>query len=367
MGRLNRMVKLVWYQKLLILATLLAAVVIAILPACSTSYTLKGDTRPAHHTDEGFQNLYINKKDTSFWGFQKMRHFGEDEWTEYTGQGHLVKSVTANIKQINNVTDLPQYTWLGHSTVLIQYQGINLLTDPIFGQRASPLSFAGPKRVTQPAISIEQLPNIDLVLISHNHYDHLDQFTVEKIGNKATWLVPLGYKSWFRDLGVTNVEEFDWWDEKTVAGARITATPSQHWTARSLHDRYQQLWAAWSVQINDFKLWFAGDTGYNDKQFKEIGDRLGPFDLAIIPIGGYAPRWFMKDMHVNPAEAVKIHRDVKSRYSLGVHWGTFPLTAEAIDEPPRQLKEAADSLGRTTFTTSPLGKTSAIDIDSTVN
>ncbi|MEH6578540.1 MAG: MBL fold metallo-hydrolase [Amphritea sp.] len=336
-----------------------------LLPACSTSYTLKGDSRPAHHTDEGFRNIYIENKEASFFGFQKMRHFGEDKWADYDGQGHLVESVDANIRQLNDATDLPQFTWVGHSTVLVQYQGINILTDPIFGQRASPVPFAGPKRVTQPAITLEQLPKIDFVLISHNHYDHLDQYTVERIGNTATWLVPLGYKSWFKGLGVTNVEEFDWWDEKKVAGARVTATPSQHWTARGLYDRYQQLWAAWSVQIGDFKLWFAGDTGYNDKQFKEIGDRLGPFDLAIIPIGGYAPRWFMKDMHVNPTEAIEMHHDVKSKLSLGVHWGTFPLTAEPIDEPAEKLKEAADSLSETAFITVPLGQTSAVELGGT--
>jgi len=361
MGRIDQMVKIAWYHKIIVLSALLAVAAVLLLPACSRSYTLKGDSRPAHHTDEGFRNRYIGKKDTSFFGFQKMRHFGEDKWAEYDGKGHLVESVATNIEQLNDPADLPRFTWIGHATVLVQYRGINILTDPIFGQRASPVPFAGPKRVTQPALTIEQLPEIHFVLISHNHYDHLDQYTVEKIGNAATWLVPLGYKSWFKDLGVTNVKELDWWDEIKVAGARVTATPSQHWTARGLYDRYQQLWAAWSVQIDDFNFWFAGDTGYNDKQFKEIGDRLGPFDLAIIPVGGYEPRWFMKDMHVNPEEAVQIHRDVRSKHSLGIHWGTFPLTAEPIDAPLKALKQVADLLVGTIFSTVPLGKTSTVE------
>ncbi|MCG6201044.1 MBL fold metallo-hydrolase [Psychromonas antarctica] len=355
------MLKLAWYYKLITLAALLT-VTAMFLPACSSSYTEKGGSRPKHHEDNGFRNLYIDKKDSSFFGFQKMRYFGEDKWAEYDGQGHLVETTEADIQQLNKPSDSPQFTWIGHSTVLVQYQGINILTDPIFGQRASPIAFAGPKRVTQPAISLTQLPKIDFVLISHNHYDHLDKYTVQKIGNTATWLVPLGYKGWFKNLGVTNVEEFDWWDEKKISAAHVTATPSQHWTARGLNDRYQQLWAAWSVQIGDFKFWFAGDTGYNDKQFKEIGERLGPFDLAIIPIGGYAPRWFMKDMHINPAEALKIHHDVQAKLSLGVHWGTFPLTAEPIDEPVEKLQEATASLYESAFITTPLGKTLSFEL-----
>jgi N-acyl-phosphatidylethanolamine-hydrolysing phospholipase D len=356
------MIKLVWYYKITALAALLAVAATLLLPACSSSYTQKGDSRPAHHTDQGFNNPYVEQKESGFFGFQRMRHFGKEKWAEYKGNGHLVESVEADIKLLNTVPDSPQFTWIGHATVLVQYQDINILTDPIFGQRASPLSFAGPKRITQPAVSIEQLPKIDFVLISHNHYDHLDQYTVEKIGNATTWLVPLGYKSWFKDLGVTKVEEFDWWDEKKIGTAHITATPSQHWTARGLGDRYQQLWAAWAVQIGEFKFWFAGDTGCNEKQFKEIGERLGPFDLAIIPIGGYEPRWFMKDMHVNPAEALKIHRDLKAKLSLGVHWGTFPLTAEAIDEPVKKLQEVTASLKETAFITTPLGKTSMLEL-----
>jgi N-acyl-phosphatidylethanolamine-hydrolysing phospholipase D len=361
MTRLITMIKLAWYYKVMALTALLVIAAALLLPACTTSYTLKGDDRPEHHTDQGFRNLYIDKKDNSFFDYHKMRHFGEDKWADYEGKGHLVESVAADIKQLNNPTNLPQFTWIGHSTVLVQYQGINILTDPIFGQRASPFSFAGPKRVTQPAISIEQLPKIDFVMISHNHYDHLDQYTVERIGNTATWLIPLGYKSWFENFGITNIVEFDWWDEQKIGATQITATPSQHWTARGLNDRYQQLWAAWSVQIGNFKFWFAGDTGYNDKQFIEIGERLGPFDLAIIPIGGYAPRWFMQDMHVNPAEALKIHQDLKAKLSLGVHWGTFQLTAEPIDEPMKKLHEAAASLNGTAFITTPLGKTATLE------
>lgn len=343
------------------IVSILAMAALTLFASCSTSYTRTDQARPNHHTDEGFRNLFIEKKSTTFFSYQKMRHFGEDAWAEYEGNGHQVAQTQPDLTLLKQTTPLPRFTWIGHATVLIQYQGINILTDPIFSERASPIPFTGPKRVTQPALTVEQLPKIDIVLISHNHYDHLDQSTVEKIGNSAIWIVPLGYKKWFKDLGISNVKEFDWWDVKQIKNIEITATPSQHWTARGLFDRYQQLWAAWSIKINDFNFWFAGDTGYNTKQFKEIGDRLGPFDFAIIPIGGYAPRWFMKDMHVNPAEAVEIHRDIKSKYSLGVHWGAFPLTAESIDEPPIKLEQTIKSLTETKFVTAPLGKTLLIE------
>ncbi|WP_372883221.1 MBL fold metallo-hydrolase [Psychromonas sp.] len=366
MAGVKATIKLAWYYKIIALAALLVLAAVLILPACSTSYTLKGDSRPLHHTDQGFRNLYVEKKESSFFDFQKMRFFGEEKWADYEGQGNLVESVKVDIQQLRNPADSPQFTWIGHATVLVQYQGVNILTDPIFGQRASPFSFVGPKRATQPAITIAQLPEIDFVLISHNHYDHLDQYSVERIGNTATWLVPLGYKNWFKDLGVSKVIEFDWWDERKIGVTHITATPSQHWTARGMNDRYQQLWAAWSVQIGDLKFWFAGDTGYNDKQFVEIGKRLGPFDLAMIPIGGYAPRWFMQDMHVNPEEALQIHHDIKATLSLGIHWGTFPLTAEPIDEPLKKLLEATASLKETAFITTPLGKTTTLELDNTI-
>ncbi len=360
-------IKLAWYYKIILLAALLLLTAAFLLPACSSTYTLKGDSRPLHHSEQGFRNPYIEKKKGGFFDFMKMRYFAEQKWADYEGQGHLVESVQADLALLHNPPDAPQFTWIGHATVLVQYQGINILTDPVFAQRASPFSFAGPKRVTKPAITIAQLPEIDFVLISHNHYDHLDRYTVKRIGNAATWLVPLGYKSWFKKLGVSNVVEFDWWDKLKIGATQITATPAQHWSARGLNDRYQQLWAAWSVQIGDFNFWFCGDSGYNDKQFKEIGERLGPFALAIIPIGGYAPRWFMQDMHVNPAEAVKIHHDLKATLSLGVHWGTFPLTAEPIDEPVKKLQAASRSLNGTAFITTPLGKTSTLELSSTAN
>ena len=317
-------------------------------------------TMPAHHTDSGFRNLYIEPLRGGFFTFLHMRYFGDEQWADYEATADRVARVATPLDKINAPGGRPQVTWIGHATVLVQYNGINVLTDPIFSERASPFSFMGPKRSVPPSLRIDQLPRIDFVLISHNHYDHLDEYTVKTLGNRTIWVVPLGYRQWFADLGVNKVEEFDWWNTRDIAGATITATPSQHWTGRGLTDRYRALWASWAVDIGGFKFWFAGDTGYDARIFSEIGERAGPFDLALIPVGGYEPRWFMKNMHVNPEEAVRIHKDIRSKYSLGIHWGTFPLTAEPIDEPPLRLRAAAKSLNPSVFVTYSLGETENI-------
>lgn len=335
-----------------------------LLTACTVIDTRADQTLPIHHTDNGFRNLYLEPRKVGFFTFLRMRYFSDEEWADYRATADRVPRVEPQLDKINAPGEQPQVTWIGHATTLIQYQGINVLTDPHFSERASPFSFMGPKRAIPPALRIDQLPPIDFVLISHNHYDHLDKQTVKTLGNRSTWLVPLGYKQWFADLGVTRVVEFDWWDTHTTPNGKtsvsITATPSQHWSARGLGDRNRVLWASWVVQIGEFKFWFAGDTGYNDRIFNDIGERCGPFDLALIPVGGYDPRWFMQDMHINPEEAVQVHRDIRARYSLGIHWGAFPLTSEPIDEPPQRLKEAAQALSDSTFVSYAQGQTESI-------
>ena len=232
-------------------------------------------------------------------------------------------------------------TWIGHSTMLLHLDGKVILTDPIFSDRCSPVQFAGPKRYTSPSIDIKSLPRIDIVLISHNHYDHLDKNTIKALKNDSStfWYVPLGLEQWFKALGVENVFELDWFDERNFEDVNIVCLPSQHWSKRSLFKSFDTLWSSWSVKIGDYKFWFAGDTGYNEIQFKEIGDNYGPFDLSAIPIGGYEPRWFMKNFHVQPEESILIHKDIKSRKSIGMHFGTFLLTTEPIDNPSKRIKE----------------------------
>ncbi len=227
-------------------------------------------------------------------------------------------------------------TWIGHATVLVQLGGLTILTDPHFGERASPVSFAGPKRRVALPVSLNELPRIDLVLISHNHYDHLDVGTVAKLkaqpGGEPLFLAPLGVDLWLKSEGINNVMAFDWWDEKEVLGVKASFVPAQHWSSRSPFDRNATLWGGWVINHQGYKFYFAGDSGYS-KDFADIGAKFQGFDLSLIPVGAYEPRWFMKEQHVNPAEAVQIHQDVKSRFSIGVHWGSFELTDEPLDQP----------------------------------
>ena len=319
--------------------------------------------KPAHHTENGFRNPYIKQSDKTFFTFLKMR-LTTDEWADHNAQSSGVPRQQVDLDSIIEPGGHPQITWIGHSTFLIQYRGIHLLTDPVFSTRASPLSFAGPKRYTNAALKIDQLPPIDYVVISHNHYDHLDAGTVRRLGNSTQWLVPLGHRDWFARLDVARVIEFDWWEALEVPPLKIEATPSQHWSARGLTARFEALWASWLFDFGEFRIWFAGDPGYNDIQFREIGSRFGGFDLALIPIGGYAPRWFMGPMHVNPEEAVRIHLDVNARRSTGMHWGTFPLTAEPVMEPVVRLSSAVEAanLPPETFTTLKVGETRRFEI-----
>lgn len=323
--------------------------------------------RPAHHTDEGFRNLYIeDPTDKNFFTYMKMKYFSDEVFADHTEDAESMPVVADAIERMSDLSDQPRVTWLGHSTFLIQYQGINILTDPILTNRASPVFFAGPARLVDKPVTLSDIPRIDYVIISHDHYDHLDQYSIEWLGDQPIYLVPLELKDWFELAGISSerVIEFDWWDEESFAGIRFAATPSQHWSGRGLFDRYESLWAAWRIDFEDgFSLWFAGDTGYNDVQFRETHERYGDVDLALIPIGAYAPRWFMKASHVNPEEAVRIHNDVGARLSIGMHWATFQLTAEPYYEPQQLLEEQIRNgkLDQGRFITMAIGE--SIDID----
>ena len=317
------------------------------------------DGQPVHHTSEGFTNPHLDKEVKSVFSYMKMRWFSDEEFADQTqelGQIPVIET-TINLKQTG---EKPRLTWLGHSTFLIQYRGVNILTDPILSSRASPVSFAGPVRLAPKPYDLDSLPKIDIVIISHNHYDHLDSETVSRLGNTPQYLVPLKLASWFMDAGIQaeRVHEFDWWDAKSFGPVKYTATPSQHWSGRGLFDRYETLWAAWHLDFGDFTLWCGGDTGYNSHQFKAIGQHWGGVDVALIPIGAYAPRWFMKASHVNPDEAVRIHNDIRSKFSIGMHWATFQLTAESLAEPRQRLKRlvAEEALARGDFITLAIGE-----------
>jgi N-acyl-phosphatidylethanolamine-hydrolysing phospholipase D len=249
----------------------------------------------------------------------------------------------------------------------------------MFSQRASPLRLVGPKRHSPPGIEIDRLPRIDLVLVSHNHYDHLDAGSVDALNRQAggppLFVVPLGLKSWLAARGIVHAVELDWWDRHVIAGPKgeieISLVPAQHWSSRSPTDRMATLWGGFAVLAPDCHLLFTGDTAYS-RDFADIrrhfsgrqgADQGGGFDIALIPIGAYAPRWFMSNQHVDVEEALKIHADVGAKRSLGIHWGTFTLTDEALDEPPRKLAElrAAHGLSEDDFFVTALGGTRTLE------
>lgn len=321
--------------------------------------------QPPHHSKDGFTNPYLAKQQNGFLKYFKMRYFSGEKYADYGANAHKVATMAPDLARITKPDPGKlQVTWIGHASMLIQYRGINILTDPMFSDRASPLPFSGPRRYHPPALPSKDLPKIDYVVLSHNHYDHLDKASVLALGSGPIWLVPLKLKKWFVDAGIKEeqVLELDWWESYHFRQATITATPAQHWSARTFWDRKKTLWASWMMTIGDRTIWYSGDTGYNPYQFKEIGARFPEITLALISIGAYEPRWFMKDVHINPEEAVQIHQDIEARYSLGIQWGTFQLTAEPIDAPPQQL--AAELIKKdiplSNFETMKIGETRAI-------
>jgi L-ascorbate metabolism protein UlaG (beta-lactamase superfamily) len=239
-------------------------------------------------------------------------------------------------------------TIVGHASVLIQAGGLNVLTDPVWSTRASPLSFAGPKRVWAPGIAFESLPRIDVVLLSHSHYDHMDMATLRRLDSEHHPLIvtSLGNDAILRrSIRGVRVVTGDWWDRIDVGkGGEVTIIPAYHWSARTGRDRRMALWSGFALSTAGGCVHFAGDTGYGDGRiFREMRRRVGRPDLALIPIGAYAPRWFMSAQHTDPDEAVKILEDLEAVRAVGIHWGVFQLTDERRDEPPELLREA---LGR---------------------
>jgi N-acyl-phosphatidylethanolamine-hydrolysing phospholipase D len=327
----------------------------------------------AHHRGDRFQNNYLDFEPKGLAELLK--------WRLDAARDHLPKPpqtptprVPADLGFIAGnaaagAAMVPALTWIGHATVLAQLGGINVLTDPMFSERASPLAFIGPRRHVRPGLALAELPRIDAVVISHNHYDHLDAPSVRALaaqaGGPPLFVVPLGIKAWLADLGVANAVELDWWQSVRVGTVEIVFTPAQHWSGRSLSDRMATLWGGYAFFAPDFQLFFAGDTAYS-KDFGDIHARFAArhgagrgFDVALIPIGAYEPRWFMSAQHVDPGEAVRIHRDVATERSIGVHWGTFELTDESLDEPPRALARAAreGGLADDAFTVLAVGET----------
>lgn len=330
------------------------------------------DPSKPHHTPEGFRNNYIAKVD------KPTAHVLRWQWEAY--RDGLPKpaqtptpTVAPDLALIKSYAPgaQPGITWIGHATLLVQAGGLNVLTDPIFSERASPLQIMGPKRAQPPGVAMDDLPPIDVVVVSHNHYDHLDRSSIvllnERSGGKTLFLVPLGLKPWMEKLGITNVVELDWWQHHEVRGVEFHLTPVQHWSARGVGDRSETLWGGWAVLSKDLHWFFGGDTAYSQdfvdtrahfapRQTETLG---GGFDLALLPIGAYAPRWFMREQHANPEEAVQIHLDLGAKRSIGMHWGTFSLTDEPLDQPPLDLiaARAKQKMNAEVFSVMKIGET----------
>ncbi len=250
-------------------------------------------------------------------------------------------------------------TFINHATFLLRFAGGAVLTDPVFSERCSPVTWAGPKRVRRPGLALSALPRPDLVLLSHNHYDHMDLASLRQISrtHAPRFVTTLGNAATLASAGIT-ATELDWWESVQVGALRITATPARHFSARTLLDRNRSLWAGFMIGTPDGELLFAGDSGAGP-HWAEIRQRLGAPGLALLPIGAYEPRWFMQPVHMNPQEAVQAHLALQATRSVGMHFGTFQLTDEAIDAPLLALREASGAAGLDAgaFTTLGFGET----------
>jgi L-ascorbate metabolism protein UlaG (beta-lactamase superfamily) len=323
------------------------------LTACATGNSNSDPRlRSSHFHDGAFRNVH-SPEGHSFWDYLKMRMKTEHaKWPDW------VETETDDAPAARIDGPEIRVTFINHSTFLIQTAGFNILTDPVFANRASPFSFAGPKRVHKPGITFEKLPKIDVVIISHDHYDHLDIENLEKLISRDNPKLYMG-------LGVANrlknramATELDWWESIQVAeGFRLTFTEVQHFSGRSLTDRNSTLWGGFVLEISGKKIYFGGDSGYAPHYLK-TSEKFGAIDLAFLPIGAYAPREFMRIAHMDPKQAVQAHLDLKSKQSIGMHYGCFPMAAESAEEPLILLEKERSSakVHEKEFVTLPVGK-----------
>jgi len=310
-----------------------------------SSFSCNGPTHKSPNFNNQTARFEHPNNENSHKSFKDFSNFAIDYFARKKDdfENHGFPVVLSSQQKLRNFRE--NIIWVGQSTLLLNHSKLTILTDPQFSDRASPFHFMGPKRTTPTPFSIADLPKIDVVIISHNHYDHLDEESIKKLAAlqpSIKFLVPLGLRNLMEKWGAKNIRELDWWQPVKVGGATIQPTPVQHWSKRSLFDRNKTLWAGWMIKWSDFSFYFAGDTGYSE-DFKITAHKLGSPTLAAIPIGAYEPRDFMKSAHLNPEEAVKVFKDLGAEYAIGIHWGTFKLTLEKMSEPPEKLLQALET------------------------
>lgn len=328
----------------LILSVFIAIPVVVLLVGVLLSFILSAPGYKGEKTDNFNGTTFINKgnvQETSFTELLKwIANRDQGEWNELS-----LEDAPYGEKPISR-SDSTRITYVNHSTYLIQSNQLNILTDPVWSKRVSPFQFMGPKRFRPPGIAFEDLPEIDVVIISHNHYDHLDKQTVldlKKI-HDPLFLTPLGVDLYLNKIGIEKTVSLDWWEKHSInESMTIHAVPAQHFSSRGMFDRNKTLWAGYIFDTPTDTLYFAGDSGYGEL-FKEIGERFPSIDLAFIPIGAYIPEWFMSPIHVSPSEAAQAHLDIGSKKSIGMHYGTFPLADDGQNDPLIDLKLALESL-----------------------
>lgn len=332
---------------------LAAGLMTALLIAACGSINAHYDRSKTHHRPDGFSNSDASVRIGQFPWYEILwrRTRGDFRPSEEPPGGYArfaAEWTTAvNLEKLQKPGMEPQITWLGHAGMLLQVTGQNLLIDPQLSDYAGPLHLLSAKRRVPAPLTAAQLPKIDWVLISHNHYDHLDEDTLlalKAAGQQPTYLVPLGLKAWFDARGLGPVIEMDWWDRQQLGPLTFTLTPAQHWSKRTLLDTNASLWGGFHVELRGqmqpaWRFLYTGDTGYSG-DFKEIRRRLGPVDLLAVPVGAYEPRDFMAPQHTNPGDAVQILLDLEAAQAIGVHWGTFELTQERFDQPPVDVRAA---------------------------
>ncbi|MDG1443761.1 MAG: MBL fold metallo-hydrolase [Pseudomonadales bacterium] len=312
-----------------------------LLSSCVAGPNYKGEALPNFDGREFFNRTPLSQKPLDVLSFGLGSLTKSEQWPTW------IDNQPAQTP-LPSVTDGIKVTYINHATTLIQVQGLNIMTDPIYSERASPFQWAGPKRVRAPGIAMKDLPNIDVILISHNHYDHLDVETLRQLTARQAKpplvLSGLGVGELFAKIGISNYVDMQWGQSERLQGLEFAFVECRHRSGRGLTDQMKTLWGSFVIKSAAGNIYFAGDTGYGP-HLKEHGQAYGPFALSILPIGAYEPRWFMKDVHLNPEEAVMAHGDLNSEQSLSIHFGVFQLTYEAMGGPAADLIEALDNHG----------------------